>query len=150
MGESPQYRAWHASWLAWLDRFQSLSPGEQVAEVATQIPPGGGPWPNDELVAFAESYAQLDVELVRDPAALWRVANRPTTKLLEEIRCPVLLVEGTGPMPGGMSSSPPVDAFATLPHVTRVAFDTGHFIRREQFDGYMSLVEPFLRQCARM
>jgi len=29
--------------------------------------------------------------------------------------------------------------------VTHVEFDTGHFIRREQFDRYMALVDTFLR-----
>ena len=113
--------------------------------IGSQIPHGGARWPNEELIAFAESYAQLDIDFVRDPAALWRVVNRPVDSLLGEIRCPTLLLESTVRMPGvppvpGPSERPPIP-----PNVTHVEFDTGHFIRREQFDRYMALVDTFLR-----
>ena len=114
--------------------------------VTSQIPGGGSAWPNDELVPFAESYAQLDVELVREPGTLWKVANRSVADLLAEIRCPILLIESTKPMPGAPPSTAPAAAAAPPPNVTRVAFDTSHFVRREQFDAYMAVVVPFLRQ----
>jgi pimeloyl-ACP methyl ester carboxylesterase len=145
LADSPQYHAWHARWLEWLERFQRADAAEQVAMVGSQIPTGGSHWPNEELIAFAESYAQLDIDFVRDPAALWRVVNRPVDSLLGEIRCPTLLLEATMQMPGmppapGPSARPPIP-----PNVRCVEFDTGHFIRREQFDRYMAVVEPFLR-----
>lgn len=148
MTESPQYRAWHATWLEWIDHFQSLPADEQVGEIQSRIPTGGTGWPNDEIIAFAESYAQLDVELVRDPGPLWQVANRSTTTLLAEITCPVLLMESGRPISGAPPSSLP-PAANTPPNVTRIKFETGHFIRREQFDRYMAFVEAFLREHAR-
>jgi len=146
MAESRQYLDWHADWLKWLDQFRALSPDEQVSAIASQLPPGGLSWPNEELVALAESFAQLDVELVRDPSALWKVRNRAVSNLLSEISCPILIMESTRGMPG----TPPIGAepVLALSHVTRVPFDTSHFIRRERFDEYMALVEPFLRHHA--
>jgi len=145
LADSPQYQAWHVRWLEWLGRFQGADPVEQVAMIGSQIPHGGARWPNEELIAFAESYAQLDIDFVRDPAALWRVVNRPVDSLLGEIRCPTLLLESMVRMPGvppvpGSSERPPIPS-----NVTHVEFDTGHFIRREQFDRYMALVDTFLR-----
>lgn len=149
MSESPQYRAWHAQWLTWLEKFRAMSPGEQVATIVSQIPGDHTGWAHDELIAFAESYAQLDVELVRDPGALWAVVNRPTNELLEESRCPVLLLESTKAMPGAPPSSASRPVAPVPSHVTHVPVETGHFIRREQFDGFMTLVEPFLREHGR-
>ncbi|HEX5073324.1 MAG TPA: alpha/beta hydrolase [Gemmatimonadaceae bacterium] len=145
LADSPQYQEWHVRWLEWLERFQGADPVEQVAMIGSQIPQAGAPWPNEELIAFAESYAQLDIDFVRDPAPLWKVVNRPLDSLLGEIRCPTLLLESTRRMPGlpgvgGPSARPPIPS-----NVACIEFDTGHFIRREQFDRYMAVVERFLR-----
>jgi len=145
IADSPQYQEWHARWLEWLEHFQGADPVEQVAMIGSQIPQAGAPWPNDDLVALAESYAQLDIEFVRDAAALWRVENRPADALFPEIRCPTLVLESTRRMP---FARPPAASDAPVPlppNVTRVEFDASHFIRREQFDRYMAVVEPFLR-----
>jgi pimeloyl-ACP methyl ester carboxylesterase len=145
LADSPQYQAWHARWLEWLERFQGADPVEQVSMIGSRIPQGGAPWPNEELIAFAESYAQLDLDFVRDPAPLWRVVNRPVDSLLGEIRCPTLLLESTMRMAGVPPVRGPSGRAFIPPNVTCVEFDTGHFIRREQFDRYMALVDPFLR-----
>lgn len=145
VADSPHYQVWHARWLEWLEHFQSAAPVEQVAMIGSQIPQAGAPWPNEELIAFAESYAQLDIDFVRDPAALWSVVNRPVDSLMGEIRCPALLLESTMRMPG-VPLAPDARARPPIPpNVTCVELDTGHFVRREQFDRYMTLVEPFLR-----
>jgi pimeloyl-ACP methyl ester carboxylesterase len=148
MGESPRYRAWHASWLKWLEEFKALSPEARVAAIGTQIPGGGGDWPNEEIVPFAESYGQLDIEFVRDPATLWKVANRSVTDLVAEIRCPTLLVEATKLPPGMQAPAPMPEAPTLPPNVIRVQFETGHFVRREQFERYVDTVLPFLREHA--
>jgi pimeloyl-ACP methyl ester carboxylesterase len=149
MADSSEYRAWHAQWLAWLEQFKTLSVGEQLATIVAQIPGGQAAWDGDDLVAFAESYAQLDVELVRDPGPIWAVANRSVATLLDEIRCPVLLTESTRPMPGAAASTVSQPVLLDASRVTRVGFETGHFIRREQFDAFMALVEPFLGEYGR-
>jgi hypothetical protein len=55
------------------------------------------------------------------------------------------MLESTKRMPG----VPPASESSARPplpsNMTRVELDTSHFIRREQFDRYMALVEPFLR-----
>lgn len=147
LADSPQYKAWHERWMAWLERFQAMSVDEQITAVRQQIPGDASAWPNEEIVAFAESYAQLNPALVRDTGKLWAVKNRSTARLLDEIRAPVLLMESTKAMPGPAPTAPTQSEVPA--NVTRVAFDTGHFIRREQFDRYMSLVQPFLQQHAR-
>lgn len=147
LGDSPQYRAWHEQWMGWLARFQAMSLDEQIEAVRQQVPGGASSWPNEELVAFAQSYAQLDPELVRDPGKLWSVRNRSIATLLPAISAPVLLMESTKAMPGP-APTPPTQVEVPA-NVTHVSFDTGHFIRRESFDRYMALVQPFLRRHAR-
>src|SRR5437867_1417647 len=44
MGDSPQYRAWFDSYIAWLEAFQRLSTEEQQTQIIAKLPPGGASW----------------------------------------------------------------------------------------------------------
>ena len=145
MAESPQYRAWFDSWLAWLEAFQRLSPEEQVAQIVPRIPSGGSTWPAEEIVPFAESMAQYDIRLARRSMALWSAPDKPVRDLITRVKAPTLFIRALkGGMPGAPPESEHRDVLATMPNVKLVEMDTGHFVRREAFDNFVAAVTEFL------
>ena len=145
MAESPQYRAWFDSHIAWLAAFQQLTTEEQEAQITAKLPPGGGSWDRKEIRAFATSMAQYDLDFAKRGMALWSVTDKPVRDLIQHVRAPTLLMVATaGGMPGAPSPLTDIhDTVAALPHVTLLEFETSHFIRRDAFERFVEAVLAF-------
>ncbi|HET6792923.1 MAG TPA: alpha/beta hydrolase [Acidimicrobiales bacterium] len=121
----------------WVESLQRMTLAEVVTTGRTQNPD----WHEADLPAWAESKLQYRP----------RMGGRGgggTTDWRERVKafaCPVLLVCGA---PGQALVSPETaaEAVALSPLVEAVAFDTGHNVRREAFDGFVAAVTEFLRK----
>jgi len=147
MSESPQYRAWFDSYIAWLESFQRLSPEEQRSQIVTRMPiPAGMHWSRDDVEGWAASMAQYQIDFARGGMSLWSGSDTPVRDLIGSLRVPVLMLLA---MQGGMPGMPkPIDEIraraATMPNLTVLEFETSHFIRRDDFDRYIAAVSQFL------
>lgn len=147
MGESPQYRAWYDSHIAWLEAFQRLPADEQEKQIMERLPPGGASWAREDVLGFAESMAQYNLGFAKRGMALWNESDKAVRDLVSAIRAPTLLmVSKAALMPGAPN---PIDdirtSVSTRPNVTLMEFETGHFIRREAFDRFIEAAARALK-----
>jgi pimeloyl-ACP methyl ester carboxylesterase len=139
--DSPGYNAWLASYLAWVERYRTLTRTEQYAAALEQMSPGANFWAEeDEYVPWVHSLAQFDLDWLRRAADLWR-EDGSVSGVLPRVACPVLYMPAAGQSSFGIFSRPEAP---TLPNVTTIPFDTGHFIHLAAFDRYIGVVTAFL------
>jgi pimeloyl-ACP methyl ester carboxylesterase len=101
-------------------------------------------WPRNELKHWAQSKKQLSDDFIqslgagKDEADAW--------EMLAKVSAPVLLITGNRDK-GAIVSSAAAEKAQSIHTQLQVAhFDTGHNIRRENFEGYMHAVKAFLHQ----
>jgi N-formylmaleamate deformylase len=150
--QSPAYRAWIESYLAWLEQLKALSHEQRMASALGHLPPGKTIHPAEEYVAWVDICANLDLDMVRLGGSLWaslpgRVAEMQ--RALEQIQCPVLVIKsGFFPSPGApkaMHEEPSGQA-----NVRIVRFENvGHFVHQECFEQYVDLLREFFTQPGR-
>src|SRR4051812_26327141 len=93
MGQSPQYRAWFDSYIAWLESFQKLSPEEQRSQIVTRMPiPSGASWSRDDVDGWASSMAQYQLAFAKGGMSLWSGSDAPVRDLVASVRAPVLML----------------------------------------------------------
>jgi pimeloyl-ACP methyl ester carboxylesterase len=101
-------------------------------------------WPRNELKHWAQSKKQLSDDFIQSLGALQDEADG--FDMLAKVSVPVLLITGNREK-GAIVSSAAAEKAQSIHAQLQVAyFDTGHNIRRENFDGYMQAVKAFLRQ----
>ncbi len=152
IGESQGYRAWLATYTAYLEGLRMQTREQRLLAALPFLPPGPtGLWPEDEYVPWVEAQSQVDLELVRRGPSLWSTL-RPTTPLADlasRIACPMLLLTGS---PTRGSNVWPADVAAVLeraPAARHVVFEqSGHLIHLDELDRYLAVVAAFLSDSA--
>jgi pimeloyl-ACP methyl ester carboxylesterase len=126
----------------WVDELQKLSLDDAIAAGRRSMPT----WHEDELPAWAESKLQYR------PAPRVDGAPRPDPSRWREkaaaIRVPVLLLCGD-PSRALVDVEGAEEAARLCPTLEVVRFDTGHNIRREDFEGFVQAVGAFLARVHR-
>ena len=119
----------------WVEGLQKLSLDEVIAAGRTSMPT----WHEDELPAWAES------KLLFRPAAsgLGGGPRQDWREQAKAITVPLLLVCGD-PSKALVDEAGADEAAQLCPTCEVVRFDTGHNIRREDFDGFLAAVRAFL------
>lgn len=101
-------------------------------------------WPRNELKHWAQSKKQLSEDFIQSLSAL-----RDETDgfdMLAQVTVPVLLITGSREKDAIVSPAAAEKAQSIHTQLQLAHFDTGHNIRRENFDGYMRAVKDFLHQ----
>ncbi len=143
---SPGYQAWFKGYVAWLEQLKTQTHAERMVSALAQVPPGTPPLPEAEYVAWVDSCAHLDLDLVRLSATLWSgvAAEREYMQdALGRVRPPVLVLKSEFfPEPGERRLT---DEPAERPGVRIVRFEhTGHMIHREALEDFITVVRRFL------
>jgi pimeloyl-ACP methyl ester carboxylesterase len=144
IGEADAYRAWLASYVAYLERLRTLPHAERLVAALAQLPPGTPDvWPEEEYVPWVEAQAQLDLDLVRGGTTLWSTMGLepPLAALADTITCPMLLLSG--------ASTRTISAGIAAEHanVRHVAIeDAGHLVHLDQLDRFLAVVRAFLEE----
>lgn len=151
IANSEGYKAWFNSWLAWLERFKTQTHEERLVSILAQLPPGAVAWSEDELVPWAEAYAQLDLDLAKLGLALWSMENTPWRELVPRITCPILLVTGNPELSAVVTQQDVKEIAALWQNGQVVHFENvGHFMHYGmdpgQFDQFITVVKAFLRE----
>jgi pimeloyl-ACP methyl ester carboxylesterase len=125
----------------WVDELQKLSLDEVITIGRRQSPS----WHRDEFPAWAESKLQYRPAVPRIPAQSkdQRPARPDWRAHASSIRIPVLLVCGD-PSRALVDIEGAEEAATLCPTLEVVRFDTGHNIRREDFEGFVRAVSGFL------
>jgi pimeloyl-ACP methyl ester carboxylesterase len=126
----------------WVEGLQKLSLEEVIAAGRKSMPT----WHEDELPAWAESKLRFrpppprerdrDDDGPRPPRPDWR-------EQAAAITVPLLLLRGD-PTKALVDDEGAAEAQRLCPTCEVVQFDTGHNIRREDFDGFVATVRAFL------
>jgi pimeloyl-ACP methyl ester carboxylesterase len=124
----------------WVEGLQKLSLEEVIAAGRKSMPT----WHEDELPAWAESKLRFRPppprpqgdEGPRPPRTDWR-------QQAAAIKVPLLLLRGD-PTKALVDDEGAAEAQRLCPTCEVVQFDTGHNIRREDFDGFVATVRAFL------
>jgi N-formylmaleamate deformylase len=139
------YRAWLSSWLAWLEGLKGQTHRERLVSALGQVMPGQPIGPEERYVAWVDACAHLDLDLIRDSAALWAMPATPVRDLMPRIACPALLMRAAQPFP---VYGPPAEVReepSGWPDLTIVRFmGTGHLIHAEQHERFLDVVRAFL------
>jgi N-formylmaleamate deformylase len=115
---------------------QAMSDDELWELGRTQSPD----WQDDEFSEWVQSKRQVDPSALPNYATVWE-------ETLAQIDVPILLLCGETKRGALVSPELAEQAARINPrlHVSRVA-DTGHNIRRENFEGYLSAIRQFLQK----
>lgn len=143
--QSEGYQRWLAGFIECVEQLPTLSHVERMVAAFPYLAPGADAWPEDVYVPWVEAQAQLDMGMLRQGSALWAMAPPPRSlrRLVEDIRCPILL------MTGGRSNTDPqmieqvAEAWREGQHI-RFA-DAGHLIQVDAFEEYVGAVRAFLK-----
>ena len=142
---SEEYRAWLASWIAWLEGLRAQSHEERLVSALAQLPPGAPVGPEEDYVPWVDACAHIDLDLIRRGVDLWSIPVTPVRELLPRLACPALVMRASSPfpVPGAPREFRAEDS--PWPNVRIVRCEnTGHLIRREAFDRYIETVTAFL------
>ncbi|HEX7975799.1 MAG TPA: alpha/beta hydrolase, partial [Anaerolineales bacterium] len=123
-------------WMTGLRAYQERTLSELLAEGRAITPP----WHEDEVRPWAESKLQASLNIANAGEGLCL----PTIDTLSQVTCPVLLL--TGDPSAGSRLTPDVAQAMTglIPSLRLVHFpNTGHNIRREQFERFVQEVRRF-------
>lgn len=147
LSRTPQYQAWLNEYVAWLERLKTLDHADRMASALSQLQPGSPLLPEEEYVAWVDTCAHLDLDLVRLVATLWSRLTADvevTTQALRRAACPVLVMKSDFfPTPGERRLR---DEPSDRPNVRVVRFEhTGHLIHRDAFQPFVELTRDFLR-----
>lgn len=130
------------AWVAWMREFQALSTEERRARAARERPA----WAEIDSLYWADAKGQFNLDVVARRTDWARPLWRETAR---QIECPVLLI--TGDLERGGIVTPEVAEEARgFWRAGRVAHipNTGHNIRREDYEPYRMAVGAFLRETA--
>lgn len=147
--KSEGYMAWYNTYLSWLEELKTQTHEERMISALSQLMPEAPVWPEDDYVAWVEDCANLNLDLVRSSINMWSEAGEEaneTVQPLQRVICPALIMKsGSFPTPGAEQYVQ--EEASEQPNIRIVRFvNTGHLIRRDQFDDFINLVRPFLRQ----
>lgn len=119
-----------------------------IDEVIAQGRQLNAKWADEDFPAWAAAKHQVVPQVVEGSGT----AQRPWGEVIADIQCPTLLLIGEQGVEGSDVPAIVTPETAAAAHElnARVEFvqvpGAGHNIRRDQFDGYMTAVRPFLQQ----
>jgi len=135
--ERPFTPDWQAGMRAWITGLQQQSRQALIDGQRREAPH----WSDVELETWADSKLRFSLNFFNqldNPPLDWAA-------LLPQVKCPVLLITGD---PAAGSLVTPQAALALKEHVPQLQIahvaGAGHSIRRDQFERYMQVVQPFL------
>jgi pimeloyl-ACP methyl ester carboxylesterase len=104
-------------------------------------------WPADEFEPWVDSKLVFDMNFfngLKAPAFEW-------SALLRDIRCPALLITADPALGAIITPAQAAELQALLPQVqvAQVA-GAGHSIRRDQYQRYLAVLEPFLAEASQL
>jgi pimeloyl-ACP methyl ester carboxylesterase len=144
---SEGYRAWLASWIGWLEGLRAQSHEERLVSALSQLPPGAPVGPEEDYVPWVDACAHVDLDLIRRGVELWSIPMTPVRELMPRIACPALVMRASSPFPVPRAPRDVREEDSPWSHVRIVRFEnTGHLIRREEFDRYIETVRAFLHE----
>jgi pimeloyl-ACP methyl ester carboxylesterase len=143
---SPGYRAWLASYTAWLEQLKPADHAERMRAGLAQLPPGAPLPPEEEYVVWVENSASLDLELVGMSARLWGQLAATVAKMdaaIARLTCPTLILKsGLAPVSSGplaLREEPSGRANLSIVHFE----NTGHLLYRDRFSEFVMQVRQF-------
>jgi pimeloyl-ACP methyl ester carboxylesterase len=115
---------------------------EQMVEYTVRRDPGVSRWDKSEFAPWSEAKHRVSLDVVQ----LLGGAAPPYQDIVTRIACPTLLIVAD-PAHGAIVTPQTARAAAAMNPNIRVATipDTGHNIRRESFEAYISAVSAFLK-----
>jgi len=143
---SEGYQAWFNSYMSWLEQLKAQTHEQRMLSALSQLPPDLPVLPEDEYVAWVENCTQLDLNLVKLSITMWPEVGARTSEIiqiLQCITCPVLIMKSSSfPKPGVQQYVQ--EEASDQPNIRIVRFvNTGHLIRRGQFEQFITLVKAF-------
>jgi pimeloyl-ACP methyl ester carboxylesterase len=140
--ERPNNTDWQAMMRAWLIPLKQ-QPRQAILEAQRMAEPG---WSEAELEPWVDSKLHFSLNFfndLSDPGLDW-------SAIVRQIKCPALLITGDVEA-GALISESAALLFQQLMPQTRIAHiaGAGHSIRRDRFEQYLQVVQPFLAEHAR-
>jgi len=141
--EAPYSPAWLAGVRTWLTGMQQQSHTAILAAQRAAAPN----WPEAELEPWVASKLAFNFNFfngLRAPTFEW-------SALLRSIRCPALLITADPALGAIVTSAQAAELKTRLPQVqvAHVA-EAGHSIRRDQYQRYLAVLEPFLAEASQL